>query len=86
MADQERSDFYVDFTMILCALKSQELSIILLSDLIQVSDHRSILSVAILSQPVNISLVSYQTQKLRQQSIMVKLRKSPASPGLPFLG
>ena len=49
MADEERSDFYVVFTVTLWALKLQELLIISLSDLIQVSDQRSILGVAILS-------------------------------------
>ena len=49
MADQERSDFYVVFTMILCTLKLQELSITSLSDLIQVSDQRLIIGLVILS-------------------------------------
>ena len=38
MADQERSDFYVVFTMILCALKSLEILITLLSELLCISN------------------------------------------------
>ena len=40
MADQKRYDFYVVFTMILCAVKLSEALITLLSDLIQVSNQR----------------------------------------------
>ena len=48
MADQERSDFYVVFTMILCVLKSLEMSITMPSEVIWVSCQNLVLSEAIL--------------------------------------
>ena len=46
MADQERSDFYVVFTMILCMLKSLEVLITSLPELIWVSNQKLVLSEA----------------------------------------
>ena len=71
MADQERSDLYVVFTMILCALESLEMLIVLLSELIWVSNQAMVLSEAIWSQPVNFSFVTYQIQKLRPKKRIV---------------
>ena len=42
MVDQEQSDFNVVFTKSLCELKLQEMLIILLSELILVSNHRDL--------------------------------------------
>ena len=56
---QERSDLIVVSTMILCELESLEMLIILLSELIWVSNQTLVLSEAILSQPVNFSFVTY---------------------------
>ena len=73
MADQERSDLYVVFTMILCALESLEMLITVLSELIWVSNQTLALSEAIWSHPVNFSFVTHQIRKLRlQKRIMVK--------------
>ena len=73
MADQERSDLIVVSTMILCELESLEMLIILLSELIWVSNQTLALSEAIWSQLVNFSFVTYQIQKLRpQKRIMAK--------------
>ena len=49
MADQERSSFYIFFTMILCALRSLEMLITLLSELIWVSNQTLVLTEAIWS-------------------------------------
>ena len=47
MADQERSDFYVVFTIILCALELLEVLITSLPELIWVSNQTLVLSEAI---------------------------------------
>ena len=72
MADQERSDLIVVSTMILCELESLEMLIILLSELIWVSNHTLALSDAIWSQLVNFSFVTYQIQKLMPQKRIIK--------------
>ena len=47
MADQDRSDFYVVFTMILCALKLPKVLISSLPELIWISNKNLVLSEAI---------------------------------------
>ena len=63
MADRERSDFYVVFTMTLSMLGSY---------IKYVNNLLSEVSEAIWSSPVIISFITYQTQKLRPQRIMVE--------------
>ena len=46
-ADQERSDFYVVFTMTLCGFKSLQMLITLLSELISLSDQKLVVTEAI---------------------------------------
>ena len=79
MADQERFDVYTIIDIY--TLKLQETLITLLFQLVYVSNQRETLNDSIWSSPV-IILITYQTQKLRPQRIMVKLYKSENSPGL----
>ena len=53
-------------------------------ELIQVSNQKQVLGEAIWSQPENISFITYQTQKLRSQRIMVKTTLQSDSPGRYF--
>ena len=72
MADQGRSDFYVAFTMNLCALGLKQL----LTEVCYLNHTALILSVhalrSYLKLIVNMSFIAYQIKKIVAQRIMVK--------------